>query len=305
MLQFFAGIFYQALCKLREVEKKIAQDSERAHGDPFLSKGQIQQVYDALRGMQHQSTYAPFLGDIFEGSLYSDLSLVIPDVYSSMRLADLNGQLKALRRAIEDELWMNVFMFIPRDQASFYEGNRASSYMIKHRANEAPSDIDMLFGQKVNDNFPGARGDINEAGNCYASGRNTACAFHLTRVLERGLFVLAQDASLFGLTNPALQIGVKDAALETWETLINKVESAITNIQKVQRSGQKIRTLELYSGAAMHFRYFKDHWRNPISHSRASYDEPQAHSGMTKVREFMKYLAETIGLEEKPGMILP
>ena len=63
--------------------------------------------------------------------------------------------------------------------------------------------------------------------------------------------------------------------------------------------------LDIYSGAALNFRYFKDHWRNPISHSRSSYDRLQALSALGKVEEFMKHLAEVVGLEEKPGMVLP
>ena len=39
------------------------------------------------------------------------------------------------------------------------------------------------------------------------------------------------------------------------------------------------------------FRYFKDHWRNPVNHFRSKYDEPQALSAINHVRDFMQHIA--------------
>ena len=41
-----------------------------------------------------------------------------------------------------------------------------------------------LFGESVAEKFPGASLDIEEAGNCYALDRLTACIFHLMRVIR-------------------------------------------------------------------------------------------------------------------------
>jgi len=166
----------------------------------------------------------------------------------------------------------------------------------------------MLLGLEVHNAFPGARNDVKAAGNCYSCGNYTACVFHLTRVLERGLFVLAQDQNLFGMTYPQISPTVTNTVLETWERLIQKIEIPIKSLQQVAPPGgaaQRRIGLDLYSGAAIHFKYFKDHWRNPISHSRANYDQPQAKSTMDKVTEFMRYLVIDLNLKEEPGMILP
>jgi hypothetical protein len=44
-----------------------------------------------------------------------------------------------------------------------------------------------LFGIKVFDNLSDANYDIEEAGKCFALGRNTACVMHLMRALEVAL----------------------------------------------------------------------------------------------------------------------
>ena len=41
-----------------------------------------------------------------------------------------------------------------------------------------------IFGKDIADKFPNHVGDMLEAGNCFMLGRNTACVFHLMRVME-------------------------------------------------------------------------------------------------------------------------
>ena len=65
-------------------------------------------------------------------------------------------------------------MFIPDRQAGYYEQEE-------------------LFGSEVHTNFESTRDDVKEAGNCYATGRYTACVFHCMRVLEKGLHALVRE----------------------------------------------------------------------------------------------------------------
>src|SRR5664280_1809883 len=57
-------------------------------------------------------------------------------------------------------------------------------------------DPEWLVGTQIQDRFPRAFGEIQSAGRCYAYGENTACAFHLNRVLEDGLKSLATALGL-------------------------------------------------------------------------------------------------------------
>jgi len=106
--------------------------------------------------------------------------------------------------------------------------------------------------------------------------------FHLMRVLERGLNVLAGRLAVsFDRRN--------------WENVINDIESAI----KKAVSGSDPEQRKLYAETARHFRFIKDAWRNDIMHVRDEYDEGKALSVLTHVHEFMRALA-VAGLSEGP-----
>ncbi len=53
-----------------------------------------------------------------------------------------------------------------------------------------------LFGERVFQAFPSANYDIAEAGKCLACERSTAAVFHLMRVMEAGLKVLARGMDI-------------------------------------------------------------------------------------------------------------
>ncbi|HWN42015.1 MAG TPA: hypothetical protein VNW71_07310, partial [Thermoanaerobaculia bacterium] len=77
-----------------------------------------------------------------------------------------------LQRSIERELRSNLFLHVGENERRYYEG--------RHQ-----------FGEGVAAAFPSAVIDIEEAGKCYALSRYTACVFHLMRVMESALRVLA------------------------------------------------------------------------------------------------------------------
>lgn len=135
------------------------------------------------------------------------------------------------------------------------------------------------FGEKVADQFPSASYDVSEANRCYAVGRNTACVFHLMRVLESGLAALAKQFNCpYDHTN--------------WETIILRIEKEITNIDKnPNRPASWKDEREFYSQCASHFRVLKDAWRNYTAHVRGKYDEQEALDMLGNVRGFMQKLA--------------
>jgi hypothetical protein len=66
---------------------------------------------------------------------------------------------------VENEVSLRLYFEIPPEKAKFY-GDGADP-----------------FGVAVGTAFPSVSFDAGEAGKCYALGRNTACVFHLMRVL--------------------------------------------------------------------------------------------------------------------------
>jgi hypothetical protein len=135
----------------------------------------------------------------------------------------------------------------------------------------------------VNDRFPDAVYDIQEAANCRALSRPTACVFHLMRVLEVGLVALAAD--------PDLNIPWPDR--NNWQDVINTVEQKIKLLQKGAGSDRPDwhEKRQFYSDAATQFTHFKDGWRNYASHFHAVYDDAKAEIIFMSVREFMRVLA--------------
>jgi hypothetical protein len=198
-------------------------------------------------------------------------NLLIDSIKGDLELShytglDFSRALKELFRRVDHESFSIRFVVVPKSKADHY------------------GQID-LFGSQVSANFHTSVYDIEEAGSCYALGRHTACVFHLMRVLEKGLHALARELKI---TFPT------PLELENWQNIIDKIESEIRDLNKLPKGQQKSDDLKFYSEAAKEFRYFKDAWRNHVSHSREKYDEREAKRILEHVRDFMEHIAVKI-----------
>jgi len=155
---------------------------------------------------------------------------------------------------------------------------------------------EQLFGGQVFANFPSARLDVAEAGNCYAMGRYTACVFHCMRVVEKGLHVFVDDL------NAKCNVNVKfnrHISYVNWGNIIDKIEHELKELLKPDKEPPLDPNLRrFYSETATEFIYIKVAWRDNVAHSRSSYDEPTAHSIMDHVKAFMIYLCKQGVTEE-------
>lgn len=77
----------------------------------------------------------------------------------------MDKELEGLMETIVMELSKQTFAYLPGPNSQYFEQEK-------------------LFGPIVHDNFPSAREDIKEAGNCLACGLDSAAVFHLMRVAE-------------------------------------------------------------------------------------------------------------------------
>jgi hypothetical protein len=162
---------------------------------------------------------------------------------------------------VENELSLRQYFGISPEKSRFY------------------GDASEPFGTTVADAFPSISLDANEASRCFALGRNTACVFHLMRVMEIGLSALGKS---FGAP----------CDHTNWETIINRIEKAIGEMDKnPARLPSWKDDREFYSQCASHFRVVKDAWRNYTAHARGKYDEQEALDMLGNVRGFMQKLA--------------
>jgi hypothetical protein len=139
-------------------------------------------------------------------------------------------------------------------------------------------------------NFPTAEADIVAGVDLWALSHSTASVFHFMRVLEHGLRALAKDVG-------------KSFDVQNWQNVIDEIEAEIREIgKKLPRGTEKNERLQFLSSAAKEFVYFKDGWRNYVSHGRGLYDGYQARSVMEHVKSFMTTLSSKLSehAEEKP-----
>jgi hypothetical protein len=119
------------------------------------------------------------------------------------------------------------------------------------------------FGIGVDNKFPSAHYDIEEAGKCLALRRPTASVMHLMRALEVGLACMAQALSLILTT-------------ENWNTILNDIVSEIRSRTKATH-GQQWKDVDepFFTEAATHFRLVKNAWRNHAAHAKVKYTDEE------------------------------
>jgi hypothetical protein len=136
---------------------------------------------------------------------------------------------------------------------------------------------------QVRARFPSAQTDIQAGVDLWALGHSTASVFHFMRVLEYGLRALAKDVGI-------------SFDVQNWQNVIDQIEAEIRKLGKTLPAGiEKSTRLQFLSEAAKEFSYFKDGWRNHVSHNRSSYDEHQSSSVLEHVKAFMTLLSSRLG----------
>lgn len=175
----------------------------------------------------------------------------------------LLAQAGSLQRAFYIELTRHVFFMVPETHKGLY------------------LDPEKWFGVHTLLKFHGLTRDVRDACQCFALAQWTASVFHSMRILERGLVSLAESV---GLDQSAM-------GLENWKNILDQIDKKIRQMEALPRGPEKSADLQFFSEAATQFRYFKDAWRNHVSHARADYDEQDARTILDHVRDFMSHLA--------------
>ncbi len=186
---------------------------------------------------------------------------------------NLTEQLTDLRSRLEDELKGRLFFYV-QDATHYIKPLEGFEKVIECFKS---TEFDIAF-------------DIEEAAKCLALRRSTACVFHLMRVLEVGLYKLADHLQIHNLQ-------------ENWQNAIDQIASAIDDINKrgpgknatEQAKDEWKNRKQLYSDIATHFIYIKEAWRNRTAHAGHTYTEEKAKQIFDNVRDFMCELVNIIG----------
>jgi hypothetical protein len=131
--------------------------------------------------------------------------------------------------------------------------------------------------------FPSADTELKDAAQCIALGKGTASVFHSMRAVESGIRAMA------------LEVG-KTFDVQQWNDILNQIESVliewrkngIPNLSKQDKDAK----LEYLSRAAAQIGYFKDGWRNYVSHNKRPYDVREATAVYEHVGQFIGVISE-------------
>jgi hypothetical protein len=171
---------------------------------------------------------------------------------------DVYSRLEVLGERLKDELRGVQFFYVASDKAQYFESSTPA------------------FGQDVFDKFPSAIDDIAEAGNCIALGRDTAAVFHLMRVMEAALKVLARE------------LGVSYAP--SWESYLRKIAKLVEGNWSLKTDQEKAKQ-PLYTDLAGDLQSIKIAWRNPTMHIVKKYGPEESIQIFNCVKQFMLRMA--------------
>jgi hypothetical protein len=255
MLSINAAAFCRLAARLATLESlaRSAPDSQLtpASVDVFLTR-EINPLVEDFRLLELEGPHIYLLR--MKDRLETKASM------SNQEFAEMSTQ---LRERVEDELEATLIFKIPKGKASYFRSKEP------------------LFGATVFVHFHPANDDIEQAGKCYALGRNTAVVFHLMRVMEVGLRALGKS-----LNDPSLNPSLNPS----WEMILRKCDRELA--LDVGKRCLEWRSDDLFfSSATANLRAVKNAWRNPTMHVERNYDDEEALDVMNAVKGFMKHLA--------------
>lgn len=182
-----------------------------------------------------------------------------------------------------DEVLVERFRSGMTSLAAVIHSELAGKQFLYIEATKTPyCDSEWLTGTLIQANFPRAFGEFRSAGRCYAYGENTACAFHLNRVLEDGLKSLATTLGLSFNKN-------------SWDAHLKDISRELESRYKA--AGARTPDEKFYSDLASQFGHMKTAWRNPTMHVESRYDERDALYLLQATERFVEGLCDR-GLQQ-------
>ena len=169
----------------------------------------------------------------------------------------------ALKWSIIRELQARVSLIIPKNRTDLYKKKGT------------------FLGEATLIKFKDLRNDAEEAGNCFALGRYTACVFHLMRIMEKMVHRLGRKP----------QIKIKDLWKLTWGQILNHLEP---NIKKMPRdTPRRQKQKDNYHNCYALLVAVNRSVRIPNAHGNIgninpTYTEEQAKDVMDRVERFIK-----------------
>jgi len=172
----------------------------------------------------------------------------------SAKLRELSDD---LTQRIMDEFKTQLVLTVPFDRAHFYKKKGT------------------ILTEDVVNKWSNLLEDADEAGNCFAFGRYTACVFHLMRIMEAVVMRFGRKVKI--VVNPA-----KD----TWFKILSQVKKVIDDMPDKLPVEKRRKARFLASYARLDA--VRVAWRNETMHPKATYTAEESEELINAVRLFVK-----------------
>jgi len=183
-----------------------------------------------------------------------------------------------LRQCIEADLEKRLFAFIDPKKVDLFQDMKSTW---------APVLVSIQESQY----------DVEDAHIAYMAELYTATVFHLMRVAEHGLRVLAKRLRVsLDLKDKK---GIVPIEYADWQKVITAIKNKLAKIGTTPTGPKRQAKLEKYSDAADHCIFMKDIWRNTVSHARKPYRATEALGVLERVRDFMQFIAKEFAVPVK------
>ncbi len=190
------------------------------------------------------------------------------------RFARMKGHLDGAIRCLHYESPLKNALILPPGMEDYYE----------------PSSP--LFGIEVQNRFPAATYEIEEAGKCVAVGRSTAAVFHLMRVMECGIYAVAR---CLGITDPVR------GSDKNWGRILQKIhDERLSRNASATRGWTNLDDKAYFDGAYATLDAVRNAWRNTTMHVENKYSGEEALHIFVAVRAFMMKLASRMDQDGQP-----
>ena len=168
--------------------------------------------------------------------------------------------LRSVTQLIHSEMETQLFLWVP-----------------EHRSEWFSKDAETILGAECCARFPSAQREVEESAKCYAAGRFTASAFHLTRATEAGVKALAKAINF---TPPN----------DNW-TLVFRQMGNEFKLPQTQRPAHWQTHGDFLEDIWADLRAVSKAWRNDIAHLVDTYTEEEAKGLLDVIPIFLRHLA--------------
>ena len=132
--------------------------------------------------------------------------------------------------------------------------------------------------------FPSARTEIEQGIDCYALGHNAACVFHMSRVGEIALRIIARERGVKKVKNNV------PVAWGTWGVVLSAIQGRVNFVRNKPAGPKKDTALSFYDKVLSDLRALQT-FRDQTMHLHKTFDDGEAQSAMFRARELMTILA--------------